>query len=72
MGEISLVLYADDGRIMGQDHEWLQYAMVLMVDMLCRMGLEANLKKTKPMVCTPRFIWGDGRIRHIIDGKQVR
>ena len=23
------------------------------------MGLEANLKKTKVVVCTPRFIWGN-------------
>ena len=26
--------------------------------MFCRMGLDANLEKTKVVLCTSRFIWG--------------
>ena len=72
MGEINLVFYADDGSRIGKEHEWVQDALAVTVAMICRMGLEANIKKTKPMVCTPRFIWGVGEGCHIIDGKQGR
>ena len=57
-GERNLVFYADDVRIVGQAHEWVHGALEVTVAMLCRMGLEDNLEKTKAMVCTPRFIWG--------------
>ena len=43
---------------MGQDHECVHDALALTVAMLYRIGLEANINKTKDMVCTPRFIWG--------------
>ena len=43
---------------MGRYHEWVHYALSVTVAMLCSMGLEANLKKTKSMVCIPRLIWG--------------
>ena len=72
MGEINLVFYADDGSRIRKEHERVQDALSVMVAMNCRMGLEANIKKTKPMVCTPRFIWGIGEGCHIIDGKQGR
>ena len=57
-GERNLVFYADDGRILGQDHEWVQDALSITVAMFCRMGLETNLENTKAMVCTPGFVWG--------------
>ena len=55
-GEINLVLYADGGRKAGRNHEWVQDALTVTVDMFRRMGLEANLEKIKAMVCTPGFI----------------
>ena len=57
-GEINLVLYVDDGRIVGKDHELVQDALIVTVATSRSMGLGANLEKTKAMVCTPRFIWG--------------
>ena len=57
MGERKFFFYADDRRIVGQDHEWVQDALAVIVAMLCRMGLLDNLEKTKAVVCTPRFIW---------------
>ena len=56
-GYINLVFYADDGRIAGRDHEWVQDGLTVTVSMLCRMGIAANFKKTKVMVCTPGLIW---------------
>ena len=55
-GEIILFFYADDGRILGRDHEWVQDALTGTVAMFLRMRLEMNLRKTKAMVCTPGFI----------------
>ena len=57
-GERNLMLYINDGRIAGRDHKWVQYALTVTLAMLCRMGINANLKKIKAMVCTPSFIWG--------------
>ena len=62
VGESNLVFYADDGRISGWDHEWVQDALTLTVAMFLQMGIEANLEKTKAMVCTPGFIWGGGGV----------
>ena len=56
-GERNLVFYVDDGRIVGQYHEWVQDALTMTVAMFLRMGLETNLEKTKAMVCTPGLIW---------------
>ena len=42
---------------MGQERECVQDSLAVKVDMIFSMGLEANLEKTKAMVCTPRFIW---------------
>ena len=36
----------------------LQTALTDMVRILDRVGLQTNLRKTKAMLCTPRFIWG--------------
>ena len=42
-GKNNLVFYADDGRIVGWDHKWVQDALTVMVEMFWRMGLEAKL-----------------------------
>ena len=44
-GEINIVFYADDERIAGQDHEWVQDALTATVSMFRRMGLETNPEK---------------------------
>ena len=51
-GARNLVFYADDGRIAGRDHEWIQDAPTMTVAMFWRIGLEMNLGKNKVMVCT--------------------
>ena len=57
-GERNTIVYADDGRIAGQDHEWVQDALSVTVAMFCKMGLKKTLEKTRDMVCMPCFIWG--------------
>ena len=57
-GERNLFFYADDVRIAGRYHEWVQDALTVTVAMFRQIGLETNLKKNKVMVCIPRFIWG--------------
>ena len=54
----NLVFYADNGRIAGQDHKWVQDILTVNVEMLLRVGLDTNLDNTKSMVCMPGFIWG--------------
>ena len=47
---------------MGREHEWVQNALEVKVAMICRMGLDANIEKTKAIACTPRLIkgkWGE-------------
>ena len=41
--ERNLMLYANDVRIAGRDHEWVQSALAVTVAMFHRMGLDANL-----------------------------
>ena len=55
-GERNLVFYGRNVRIVGQDHEWVQDALMVTVAMFRRMGLKTKLEKTKSMVCTPGFI----------------
>ena len=57
-GERNLIFYAVNGRIVGWYHEWLQDSLTGTVAVVCRLGLETNLKKTNFMVCMPGFIWG--------------
>ena len=66
-GDRNLVFYTDDGMIVGRDHEWVHNALTVMVAMFRRMGIDANLEKTKTMVCIPGFIWGKWGVRCIID-----
>ena len=58
-GERNLIFYANDGRILGRSHKWLQDALMFTVALFCRMGMETNLEKSKAMVCMPALIWGN-------------
>ena len=58
-GARNFIFYVDDGRIAGKDQEWVQDALTITLAMFWRMGLETNLEKTKAMVCTTGFIWGE-------------
>ena len=50
--------YDENGRIAGRDHKWFQYALTVTVEMICRMGLDTKLERTKVVVYNPGFIWG--------------
>ena len=52
-GERNVIFYADDDRIAGQDHEWVQDALSVTVAMFRRMGLDTNIEKSKTMVYRP-------------------
>ena len=56
-GERNLIFYADDRRIGGTDHIWIQDALMVSVLMFRRVVLETNLEKKKALVCTPVYIW---------------
>ena len=60
-GEIKIVLYVDDGSIEGRDHEWVQDVLTVTVAIFRRVGLGSNLDKTKAVIFTPSFIWGEWR-----------
>ena len=57
-GERNLLFFADDRRILGRDHIWVQDALTVTVAIFQRVGLEANLEKKKALVCNPVYIWG--------------
>ena len=57
-GERNLVFYADDNRIVRRDHEWVQDTLTVTAALFRRIGIGANLKKTKTVVCMPGFIGG--------------
>ena len=57
-GEHNICFYVDDGQIAGRYPIWVQAALTTMVRMFERVGLQMNLDKTKAMICTPGFIWG--------------
>ena len=58
MGEHNICFYAYDGQISGQDPIWVQAALTKMVRMFERVGLQTNLDKTKAMIFTLGFVWG--------------
>ena len=62
-GESNLTFYADDGRIGGRDHIWVQDALTISLEMFQQMGLETEMKKTNALVCTPGYIRGSGVMR---------
>ena len=57
--ESNLIFYAKDSMISGWDNELVQDAISVTVEIFRRMGLEKSFNKTKAMVCTPGFIWGE-------------
>ena len=59
VGKRNLISYADDRRIGGRDHIWVQDALMVSVAMFIQMGLDTNLENTKALVCTPWDIWGE-------------
>ena len=51
-GKKNLLSYADDGRIIGWDPEWVQDVLTVTVTMFCRMGLDTDFENTKKIVCS--------------------
>ena len=58
-GERNRIFYADDEGISVRDHIWVQDALTVSVVVLRWMVLEMNLDKTKALVFTPSYIWGE-------------
>ena len=54
--EKGALFYADDGLLGARDHEWLQKAIDVLVDLFMRVGLHTNTTKTQTMTCTPGYI----------------
>jgi hypothetical protein len=50
------LLYADDSLLGARNSTWLESAAQSLVDILGRLGLEANTTKTKAMTCLPGSI----------------
>ena len=57
-GEHNLVFHADNMRIGGRDHIWVQDALTMLVTMFRQVVLEKILENKKALVCTPGSIWG--------------
>ena len=57
-GERNVILYSDNGRIVGRDHEWVRDTLSVTVAMFQRMVLKMNIEKLKTIVCMPGYIWG--------------
>ena len=58
-GMRNLIFYVDDRSIGGRNHIWIQDALTVSLAMFRWMGLEKNLEKTKYLVCTHGYIWGE-------------
>ena len=56
-GEHKIFFYADDGRKAGRYPIWVQAALMKMVMIFDRVGLQTNLNNTKAMICASGFIW---------------
>ena len=52
------MFYEDDGRISDHKPMWVQTMLTVVVQIFERVGLQMKLGKTKGMVFTPGFIWG--------------
>ena len=59
VGDLRLIFYADNDSIGGRDHIWVQDALTVSVAIFQRMVLETNLEKTKSLVFTHGYIWGE-------------
>ena len=42
-GDTNLMFYVDGVSIVGRDYEWVQDALTVMVDLFCRIEIDANL-----------------------------
>ena len=71
-GERNLVFYADDGRISGQDLEWVQDTIMLMVTMFHQMGLDKKLEKPRQWYVRLGSSRGSGGSWHISGGRWGR
>ena len=58
VGEHDIVVYDEDGLIMGRNPMWVQGTLTTTIWMFYRSILYTNLGKTKSMTCTPGFVWG--------------
>ena len=58
VGELNISFYAGDGRIAERNPIWVQTELMAMVRIFERVCLQTNPSKTRAMVCTSGFIWG--------------
>ena len=58
-GKHDILLYIDDSRIAGQNPIWVQYKLEARVSIFEKVVLQMNLGKTKEIVFTTGFIWGE-------------
>jgi hypothetical protein len=56
--EILALFYADDGLLTSQEAQKVQLSTDFLVEMFCKVNLEANIKKLKTMVCLPNSVQG--------------
>ena len=60
LGEISGrclgVFYDDGGMVVSQDPDWLQHLMNILVGLIQRYGLAANISKSHTMMSQPRAL----------------
>ena len=56
--EQNIVFYMNDGKIEGRKSIWVHTILIYTERMFERVVLKTNTGKTKSMVCTPGFIWG--------------
>ena len=57
VGEHKIVFYADNGRIKGRNHIWVQTKLTEVLQIFDRVGLLTNIGKIKTMVRTLGFVW---------------
>ena len=51
-------LYLDNGRIAGEDSEWIQERFKSFLNLLEWVRIPKKQTKNKSMVCIPLFVWG--------------
>ena len=55
-GRILGMFYTDDGILVSQDLEWLQGTLNILIGLLWRIGLVANVTKSNTTTCPPGAI----------------
>ena len=71
-GARNIVFYADDRRISGWDHKWVQDTLTITIAMFRRMGIDTNLEKPRRWCAPPHSSGGTGGSWHIRDGRQYK